>query len=87
VPIGLFLDVDQTLTKGFIQAHYARQLGCEDEYKVIEAQFQAETDPGASIDFGDRITSCLLGRNSLRRKLPSSSVGDTRVDTGVGPPS
>jgi phosphoserine phosphatase len=51
--VALFLDVDNTLTKGFIQEHYAKALGCADEYLAIEAEFQ-----DGSIDaeaFGDRL--------------------------------
>lgn len=53
--IGLFLDVDQTLTECFIQQHFARQLKCEEEYNAIERDFQAGVDPGVSDAFGRRI--------------------------------
>jgi phosphoserine phosphatase len=51
--VGLFLDVDNTLTSGFIQQGYARLLKKEDEYLAIESPFQkgeisAET-------FGERL--------------------------------
>ncbi len=38
--VGLFLDVDNTLTSGFIQQGYARLLGIEDQYMEIEERFQ-----------------------------------------------
>ncbi len=40
--IGLFLDVDNTLTQEHIQHAYARVLGCEVEYLELEQEFQQE---------------------------------------------
>ena len=40
--IALFLDVDNTLTKGFIQARFAKLLGVFTEYEPIEDQLQKE---------------------------------------------
>lgn len=53
--LALFIDVDQTLTRGFIQQHFARKLGCDPEYQAIEDRFQQRSDPRASSDFGKKI--------------------------------
>lgn len=54
VSIALFLDVDNTLTDGNIQATYARLLDCSDEYLAIERPFQA--DELSTEEFGQEIT-------------------------------
>jgi phosphoserine phosphatase len=41
--VAVFLDVDKTLTKDYIQSGYAKALGCEDEYRTIESKFQNGT--------------------------------------------
>jgi len=51
--VALFLDVDRTLTKNYIQHVYAGRLGCEPEYLALEKQFQDKTLN--SIQFGDEI--------------------------------
>lgn len=51
--IGLFLDVDKTLTKNFIQHEYAKLIGCEDRYRSIESEFQNKEI--TSTQFGDKI--------------------------------
>jgi phosphoserine phosphatase len=38
--VAVFLDVDKTLTKDYIQSGYAKALGCENEYRAIESKFQ-----------------------------------------------
>jgi HAD superfamily phosphoserine phosphatase-like hydrolase len=38
--VGLFLDVDQTLTNGIIQHFFAREFGYESEFLEIEKEFQ-----------------------------------------------
>ena len=57
--IGLFLDVDNTLTVGFIQQRFASLLGVENEYTVIEREFQANriTSP----QFGEKIIQLFNG--------------------------
>jgi|GEM_PF-6451386 len=40
--IALFLDVDKTLTKNYIQKDYATLLGCPEEYNTIEEQYQLD---------------------------------------------
>ena len=40
--IGLFVDVDKTLTVEVIQAEFAKHLGCLNEFKPIEDRFQKE---------------------------------------------
>lgn len=49
--IGLFLDVDNTLTKGFIQHYYAKMVCVEEEYKQLEESY--ESDRITSEQFGD----------------------------------
>src|SRR5215467_9313435 len=57
--LGLFLDVDNTLTVGFIQQRFASLLGVENDYAAIERDFQANriTSP----QFGDRIIQLFNG--------------------------
>lgn len=50
--IALFLDVDKTLTKRYIQEDYARLLGCSEEYEIIEGEFQRTQ---SSEKFGDEL--------------------------------
>jgi phosphoserine phosphatase len=51
--IGLFLDVDNTLTKGFIQQHFAKMVGVEEEYLEIEKKY--ELSEITSDSFGSEI--------------------------------
>jgi phosphoserine phosphatase len=51
--LALFLDVDRTLTREYIQRVYATQLGCEADYAALEQDFQAKTL--SSKEFGDAI--------------------------------
>lgn len=53
--IGLFLDVDKTLTKNFIQQEYAKLLDCEGEYLNVEKEFQ--DGKISSLEFGKKIIS------------------------------
>jgi phosphoserine phosphatase len=57
--IGLFLDVDNTLTVGFIQQRFASLLGVQNEYSVIEDAFQREEI--SSPEFGERIIALFNG--------------------------
>ena len=57
--IGLFLDVDNTLTVGFIQAYFAQELGCAEEYGQIESDFQADADADR---FGARLIELFAAR-------------------------
>lgn len=50
--VALFLDVDKTLTKNFIQEEYANLLSCKKDYQLIESNFQANQ---ASVEFGERL--------------------------------
>ena len=56
--VGLFLDVDKTLTKNFIQQEYAKLLGCENDYRYIESEFQ--NGKISSLEFGERIIDILV---------------------------
>jgi phosphoserine phosphatase len=69
VKIAIFLDVDITLTADFIQAEYARQLGCFAEYKQIEAEFQLHKD---AIVFGRDLIKIFSGKN-----FQENQAGDT----------
>jgi predicted nucleotide-binding protein/phosphoserine phosphatase len=57
--VGLFLDVDNTLTKGYIQETFARLLGCHSGYKEIENDFQ--TQAIESDEFGERLIALFNG--------------------------
>lgn len=52
-PIALFLDVDDTLTQELIQANYAREIGCYEEYEKIEQEFQSQAI--TSTEFGEKL--------------------------------
>lgn len=51
--IGLFLDVDNTLTDGFIQQKFAELLNVDKDYDIIESQYQKEEIN--SDEFGNRL--------------------------------
>jgi phosphoserine phosphatase len=57
--IAVFLDVDKTLTKDFIQQEYARVLGCESEYLALETEFQRTRD---STKFGKELIKLFASR-------------------------
>jgi predicted nucleotide-binding protein/phosphoserine phosphatase len=59
--IGIFLDVDITLTKGLIQRNYALHLGVVDEYEKIEKAFQDENINAN--EFGERLIALFNERN------------------------
>ncbi len=52
--VALFLDVDQTLTKNYIQKDFATMLDCVDDYEQIESDFQKNQDAD---EFGTRLIS------------------------------
>jgi phosphoserine phosphatase len=58
--IGLFLDVDKTLTKHFIQHEYAKLIGCEESYTSIENEFQNKKI--TSTQFGEKIIDVFKNR-------------------------
>jgi len=64
--IAVFLDVDKTLTQHFIQQDYARALGCEPEYSVIEQQLQSRTID--ETEFGERIISLFASKGLTKDK-------------------
>ncbi len=51
--IAVFLDVDRTLTRDYIQQEYARALECEPEYLEVETRLQSQEI--TSTEFGERI--------------------------------
>ncbi|MFZ0313236.1 MAG: HAD-IB family phosphatase [Candidatus Korobacteraceae bacterium] len=59
--IGLFLDVDKTLTEGFIQEEYAKALKCQDAYSALEKQYQVKAI--TSENFGDKLIELFAGQN------------------------
>ena len=58
--LALFLDVDRTLTREYIQHVYAKELGCEAEYSAVEQEFQARKL--SSKEFGDAIIKLFASR-------------------------
>jgi phosphoserine phosphatase len=60
--IGLFLDVDNTLTRGFIQQCYARMVGVGDEHLEIESAYGSNNI--SSDEFGEKIIE-LFNRTSF----------------------
>lgn len=63
--IAVFLDVDKTLTKDFIQQEYARVLGCEPEYLALESEFQSKSD---SVKFGKELIKLFASRGFTQGK-------------------
>ena len=59
--IALFVDVDKTLTKNFIQQEFATALNCQSEYKALEDEFQSKQI--TAIDFGRKIISLFASKN------------------------
>jgi class 3 adenylate cyclase len=72
--IGLFLDVDKTLTRNFIQQDYARALGCEQEYAQIESRFQQKEITATG--FGEELISLFRAKKftQVRAKELFSTV-------------
>jgi phosphoserine phosphatase len=74
--IALFLDVDQTLTRDFIQHVYAKALGVEEEYQKLEDAFQLGLDPDrekamggiSSATFGTELSRLFREREFTRTK-------------------
>lgn len=58
--IALFVDVDKTLTKNFIQQEFATALNCEGEYKALEAKFQGKQMN--AVEFGREIISLFASK-------------------------
>jgi nucleoside phosphorylase/phosphoserine phosphatase len=65
-PIGIFLDVDKTLTLDIIQREYAKELGCQADFDDIEKEWQeglADADR-----FNERLIP-LFSRHGLTKRL------------------
>ena len=58
--VGLFLDVDNTLTSRNIQEVFAERLGCSGEYQEIERDFQSGV--ANAEEFGRRLVELFAGR-------------------------
>jgi phosphoserine phosphatase len=70
--IGLFLDVDNTLTDGFIQQHYAVILGCEAEYRRLEDALQIRAL--SEFDFGGALIE-LFAAHGFTAEMAGSHFG------------
>lgn len=74
--IALFLDVDRTLTRDFIQHIYAKELNVEKEYQELEDAFQLGLDPDrvkakngiSSAEFGTRLSKLFGDKHFTRAK-------------------
>jgi phosphoserine phosphatase len=64
--VALFLDIDDTLTKGPIQSFFAKHLGVYEEYRDLEAKFQSQQV--ASAVFGHDLVSLFAGQQFNRDK-------------------
>ncbi|MBV8589492.1 MAG: nucleotide-binding protein [Acetobacteraceae bacterium] len=71
--IGLFLDVDNTLTEGLIQDYFAKKLGVTREYSQIEDLFRANQI--TSTEFGRRIIR-LFNSKGFTDKLAEECFGE-----------
>jgi len=78
--IGLFLDVDNTLTQGFIQSYYATELGCLVEYERIETGFGKGILSPAQ--FGQEIINLFAGRG-LTSERASEIYGKVQTQDWV----
>src|SRR6266851_419807 len=58
--IAVFLDVDRTLTRDYIQQEYARALECEPEHLEVETRLQSQEI--TSTEFGERIIKLFASR-------------------------
>jgi predicted nucleotide-binding protein/phosphoserine phosphatase len=74
--VGLFLDVDNTLTRGLIQRRFAELLSCEDEYENFEKAFQA--DVISAEDFGDRLIA-LFRKAGFTQEFASENFSKVRL--------
>jgi HAD superfamily phosphoserine phosphatase-like hydrolase len=59
--IGLFLDVDKTLTTDFIQTVFAKKLGVVDQYRALEDKFQKGEISSAR--FGTELVALFASKN------------------------
>ena len=64
--IGIFMDVDQTLTSDLIQREYAKVLGCQAEFEDIEREWQE--GPADTDRFNERLIP-LFSKHGLTRQL------------------
>lgn len=80
--VGLFLDVDNTLTRGFIQHSFARMVGVEPEYLEIERQYGS--DEISSEDFGQNIIE-LLNRTQFNEKFALDNFLKIPLKDSAGP--
>lgn len=78
--IGLFLDVDNTLTHGFIQRYYAVKLGCAPEYDAIEDAFKENAID--SDTFGEQLIA-LFAAHDFTKAVADEAYADVLIHTWV----
>ena len=64
--VGIFADVDNTLTVGYVQEYYAKRLGCSGDYRRLEADLQRGAISEAQ--FGDALVQ-LFRRSGFTSEL------------------
>jgi phosphoserine phosphatase len=80
--IGLFLDVDNTLTAGFIQKHYAEMIGVGADYLTLEELYG--TAKIKSEEFGDRIIE-LFNRTIFNEQFAYDNFSKIRLRDSARP--
>jgi phosphoserine phosphatase len=80
--IGLFLDVDNTLTRGFIQHNYAKMIGVENDYLEIEQQY--ESNALTSEAFGDKLIE-LFNQTKFDSQFAKDNFGKIKLKDSAGP--
>src|SRR5438132_7728936 len=80
--IGLFLDVDNTLTRGYIQKHYADMINVGQDYLEIEELYGKAKIP--SEEFGDRIID-LFNRTIFNEQFARDNFSKIRLKDSVRP--
>ncbi|ETR72964.1 MAG: hypothetical protein OMM_01296 [Candidatus Magnetoglobus multicellularis str. Araruama] len=78
--IGLFLDVDITLTVGLIQEKFAELLGIHDEYIIIEEAFQSNSI--SSDEFGRKIVE-LFSKNDFSQKFVKDNFDNIVLNSWI----
>jgi phosphoserine phosphatase len=80
--IGLYLDVDNTLTSGFIQERYAELVEVKPQYLDIENRYQA--DEITSDEFGEQIIE-LFNRTQFTEQFAKENVSEIRLKDSARP--
>jgi phosphoserine phosphatase len=77
--LGLFLDVDATLTEGIIQREFSKALGCEKEFNLIQKDLEEEHNADL---FGKRLIS-LFSEYGLTRSKARAIAETIRLQKGA----